>query len=53
MFKLVQNYISNVEGATAVEYGLIGAGIAVAVSVTVFLIGGDINGFFDQIRSFL
>ena len=33
-------------GATAIEYGLIAAGIAVAIITAVFALGEDIEGFF-------
>ena len=39
----------NDEGATAVEYGLIVGGIAVAIIVTVGLLGGAIDGLFNSI----
>jgi pilus assembly protein Flp/PilA len=39
------------EGATAVEYGLIIAAIAIAISIAVFLIGSDINATFTTIDS--
>ncbi|MGH1402970.1 MAG: Flp family type IVb pilin [Alphaproteobacteria bacterium] len=49
MTKLIARYISDEGGATAVEYGLIGASIAVAVAVVAFIIGGEIDGTFDTI----
>jgi pilus assembly protein Flp/PilA len=36
-------------GATAVEYGLIVAGIAVAIVVTVGLVGGQLNTLFNSV----
>lgn len=39
----------NVSGATAIEYGLIAAGIAVAIIAVVFALGDDIAGLFDGI----
>lgn len=36
------------EGATAIEYGLIAAGIAVAISVVVFTFGDDLAGLFSD-----
>jgi pilus assembly protein Flp/PilA len=38
-------------GATAIEYGLIAAGIAVAISVVVFTVGSDLIGLFSGIGS--
>ncbi len=37
------------EGATAIEYGLIAAGIAVAISVVVFTLGDQIEAMFDGV----
>ena len=39
---------TNEEGATAIEYGLIAAGIAVAISVVVFTFGGDLTTLFED-----
>ena len=36
-------------GATAIEYGLIAAGIAVAIIAIVFTLGNDIAAFFQAI----
>ncbi len=38
-------------GATAIEYGLIAAGIAVAIIAAVFALGDDIKGFFEDVSS--
>lgn len=35
-------------GVTAIEYGLIAAGIAVAIIVTLFALGGDVSALFDS-----
>ena len=37
------------KGATAIEYGLIAAGIAVAISVVVFTVGSDLVALFSGI----
>lgn len=37
------------KGATAIEYGLIAAGIAVAISVVVFTVGTDLVALFEGI----
>ena len=39
------------EGATAVEYGLMVAGIAVAIAVVVFTLGTDISALFDKVHT--
>ena len=36
-------------GATAIEYGLIAAGIAVAIMGGITLIGGDLTALFNRI----
>ena len=46
MISFLKKYIYNDDGATAIEYGLIGASIAVAIAVTVVLIGDEIGGTF-------
>ncbi len=54
MLKLIalkNAYIKNEDGATAIEYGLIAAGIAVAIAATVVLVGTDLNTLFETIRS--
>jgi len=47
----MKRYLQNEEGATALEYGLIAAGISVAIVVVIFLLGGDLNGFFTTISN--
>ncbi len=42
-------FIRSEEGATAIEYGLIAAGIAVAISVVVFTVGTDLLGLFTSV----
>lgn len=42
----LQAFIANEKGATAIEYGLIAAGIAVGISAVVFTFGDDLNGLF-------
>lgn len=38
-------------GATAIEYGLIAAGIAVAIIAAVFALGDEIKGFFEGVQT--
>ncbi len=40
-------------GATAIEYGLIAAGIAVAIAVVVFALGTKLNSLFSNINGML
>ncbi|NBX65420.1 MAG: Flp family type IVb pilin [Proteobacteria bacterium] len=44
----IQAYAMNERGATAIEYGLIAAGIAVGISVVVFAFGDDLADLFDD-----
>ncbi len=38
-------------GATAIEYGLIAAGIAVAIIAAVFAVGDELNNFFLAVQT--
>jgi pilus assembly protein Flp/PilA len=42
----LKEFYRDKSGATAIEYGLIAAGIAVAIIAAVFALGEDIEGFF-------
>lgn len=44
----VQSYMKSEDGATAIEYGLIAAGIALAISGAVALFGTDLSALFDE-----
>lgn len=49
MLKLIafkDAYLKNEDGATAIEYGLIAAGIALAIAAAVFTFGGELNALF-------
>lgn len=48
---LIRNFAQNEKGATAIEYGLIAAGIAVAIAVVVFALGTRLNIIFNNILS--
>ena len=48
MFK---KFISCISGATAIEYGLIAAGIAVAIAVVVFTVGSQLNLLFSNVAN--
>lgn len=41
-------FIHSEKGATAIEYGLIAAGIAVAISAVVFTFGEELAGMFGD-----
>ncbi len=42
MRKIVRNFLKDESGATAIEYGLIAAGIAVAIIAAVNSVGGSL-----------
>ena len=46
-------FIRSEEGATAIEYGLIAAGIAVAISIIVFTLGTSLANLFGNLNSSL
>lgn len=50
MFK---KFVRNEEGATAIEYGLIAAGISVAIAAVVLLVGGRLDTVFQDILAAL
>ncbi len=45
----LRKLVAEESGATAIEYGLIAAGIALAIIAIVFIIGNDLAGFFQAI----
>lgn len=54
MIKLIafkKAYLENKDGATAIEYGLIAAGISLAIATAVFTFGGDLNTLFGTMSS--
>jgi pilus assembly protein Flp/PilA len=51
MRKLLQTFAKDESGATAIEYGLIAAGISVAIIVTVNALGGKLNTTFGNISN--
>ena len=53
MSKLVLRFVKNESGATAIEYGLIAAGIAVAIIATVQALGTNLNSTFSTVSTAL
>lgn len=49
LLALKDAYLRNDDGATAIEYGLIAAGIAVAIVALVFTLGDQIEGAFQEV----
>lgn len=47
------HYINNKDGATAIEYGLIGAGIALAIAAAVFLLGDQLVPVYNAVLAVL
>ena len=48
---LKKRFADDESGATAIEYGLIAAGIAVAIIAAVFAIGDELNNFFLAVQT--
>ncbi len=46
--KTIRNFIKNSKGATAIEYGLIAALIAVAAITALRSLGGNVTGTFQN-----
>jgi pilus assembly protein Flp/PilA len=51
MKTLVSRFVKDESGATAIEYGLIAAGISVAIIAVVNGLGTKLNGTFSSISS--
>lgn len=51
LIALFEAYKKDEDGATAIEYGLIAAGIAVAIAAIVGLVGDDLNTLFGTVRT--
>ncbi len=53
MILFIRNYMSDESGATAIEYGLIAAGIAVAIITAVALLGDSLEAMFTEVDAAL
>jgi pilus assembly protein Flp/PilA len=53
MSKLFARFLKDESGATAIEYGLIAAGISIAIIVAVNGLGTNLNAMFTSINSSL
>ncbi len=54
MLKLLawkEAYLNDEDGATAIEYGLIAAGIAVAIAVVVGTLGDEVSATFGDVET--
>ena len=53
MKTLVTRFVKDESGATAIEYGLIAAGISVAIIVVVQGVGTNLSGVFTSVQNAL
>ncbi len=53
MIALAVSFLKNDTGATAIEYGLIAAGISIAIIATVFALGTELNTTYSSVSSAL
>ena len=51
MKTLVSRFLKDESGATAIEYGLIAAGISVAIIATVNALGGQLKNTFSAVST--
>ena len=51
MTALFKKFAADENGATAIEYGLIAAGIAVVIITAVQLVGSNLSGTFQKIAT--
>jgi pilus assembly protein Flp/PilA len=53
LLALKDSYVKNEDGATAIEYGLIAAGISLAIVAAVYAFGDDLNTLFEGLSTSL
>ena len=53
LLALKNAYLKNEDGATAIEYGLIAAGISLAILAAVVAFGGDLSDLFGELSGAL
>ena len=53
MRRLMRSFLKSESGATAIEYGLIAAGISVAIIAVVQGVGVNLNGTFGAVQTAL
>ena len=51
MSTLLARFLKNESGATAIEYGLIAAGISVVIITAVQLVGTNLKGTFNSVAN--
>jgi pilus assembly protein Flp/PilA len=50
---MLKRFVRNESGATAIEYGLIAAGISVAIILVVQNVGTNLTGTFTKVKTAL
>lgn len=53
MIKMLRKFAKDTNGATAIEYGLIAAGIAVAIIAAIALVGDGLTSMFTDVSDAL
>ena len=53
MARILQRFLKDETGATAIEYALIAAGISLAIIVTVQTLGTTLNGRYEAVNTAL
>jgi pilus assembly protein Flp/PilA len=51
MYNLIRKFVADQSGATSIEYGLIAAGIGVALITLVGQVGGELRTLFENLQS--
>jgi pilus assembly protein Flp/PilA len=51
MSKLVRKFWNDQSGATAIEYGLIAAGISIVIITTMYTLGSQLNTTFASVST--
>jgi pilus assembly protein Flp/PilA len=51
--KFIKKFLKGEEGVTAIEYGLIAAGIALLIIAVVFLVGTAVSSTFQSVANCL
>lgn len=52
-YKLVERYVTQQDGVTGLEYGILAGGVAMASLTAVVFIGEDISGMFETFSGYL
>jgi pilus assembly protein Flp/PilA len=53
MINMIKNFVKDESGATAIEYGLIAALVAVAIIFALTALGTELAGIFQQVADTL